>query len=110
VQVHHQDARLAVAALGDSGVRFDLVYLDPPYDSPLYEPLLEECETVLRPDGIVIAEHFHKRALPERIGRLARTRSVRVGDHRLTFYARPDGAPGPPEEAVREGRGGVDEP
>jgi 16S rRNA (guanine(966)-N(2))-methyltransferase RsmD len=110
VQVYHQDTRLAMAALGDAGVRFDIVYLDPPYDSPLYEPLLEESAPVLLPDGVVVAEHFHKRALPERIGRLARTRSVRIGDHRLTFYARQDGAPGPPAGTVREGRGGADEP
>src|SRR5437868_9022591 len=29
-QVFRQDVRVALAALGDSGVRFDLVYLDPP--------------------------------------------------------------------------------
>jgi 16S rRNA G966 N2-methylase RsmD len=36
--------------------------------------------------GVVVAEHFHKRALPETIGGLVSTRSVRIGDHRLTFY------------------------
>jgi hypothetical protein len=45
----------------------------------------------------VVAEHFHKRVLPETIGRLARAREVRVGDHRLTFYRRHDEAtPGGP--------------
>jgi 16S rRNA (guanine(966)-N(2))-methyltransferase RsmD len=88
VQVVRQDARLALAALADSGVRFDVVYLDPPYDSGLYEELLEEIETcgLLEAGGLVVAEHFHKRALPERMGRLTRTREVRVGDHRLSFY------------------------
>ena len=89
MQVYHQDARLALAALADSGVRFDVVYLDPPYESDLYEPLLEEAERLLAETGVVVAEHFHKRVLPETIGRLARTRSVRIGDHKLTFYARP---------------------
>jgi hypothetical protein len=36
---------------------------------------------------VVVLEHFHKRALPERIGALARTRQKRVGDHCLSFYA-----------------------
>jgi 16S rRNA (guanine966-N2)-methyltransferase len=87
-QVFRQDARLALAALADSGVRFDVIYLDPPYDSALYEELLDVVSTMglLREGGVAVAEHFHKRALPETIGRLARTRSVRVGDHRLTFY------------------------
>jgi 16S rRNA (guanine966-N2)-methyltransferase len=88
VQVLRQDARIALAALADSGVRFDVIYLDPPYDSELYEEVLELVSTMglLRDEGVAVAEHFHKRALPETIGRLARTRSVRVGDHRLSFY------------------------
>jgi 16S rRNA (guanine966-N2)-methyltransferase len=87
-EVFQQDARVALPALADAGHRFDIVYLDPPYDSPLYEQLLEELGggRLLEPDGLVVVEHFHKRAVPERIGRLARTRSVRVGDHRLSFY------------------------
>jgi 16S rRNA (guanine966-N2)-methyltransferase len=92
VQVFRQDARLALAGLADSGVRFDIVYLDPPYASDLYEPLLEQIGTtrLLEDGGLVAAEHFHKRVLPERIGGLSRTRSVRIGDHRLSFYRRTD--------------------
>jgi len=91
VQVLRQDARLALAVLGDDGVRFDVVYLDPPYDSDLYEPLLEQVGRLglLEPGGLVVAEHFHKRDLPETIGGLLRTRQVRVGDHRLSFYRAP---------------------
>ena len=86
VQIYRQDSRIALAALADSGVRFDVIYLDPPYASDLYEPLLELAEHLLEKAGLVVAEHFHKRALPERIGGLVSTRSVRIGDHTLTFY------------------------
>jgi 16S rRNA (guanine(966)-N(2))-methyltransferase RsmD len=88
VQVLRQDTRVAMAALADTGVRFDVVYLDPPYDSRLYEEVLEVVSTMglLQEGGVVVAEHFHKRVLPETIGRLHQRRSVRVGDHRLTFY------------------------
>jgi 16S rRNA (guanine966-N2)-methyltransferase len=91
-QVFRQDARVALPALADAGHRFDIVYLDPPYASDLYEPLLQQADRVLAEDGLVVAEHFHKRVLPETIGRLARAREVRVGDHRLTFYRRQDPA------------------
>jgi 16S rRNA (guanine(966)-N(2))-methyltransferase RsmD len=89
-QVFRQDARVALAALGDSGVRFDVIYLDPPYDSPLYEELLEQVGVtrLVKDDGVVIAEHFHKRLLPETIGGLVCARMVRIGDHRLSFYRR----------------------
>jgi 16S rRNA (guanine(966)-N(2))-methyltransferase RsmD len=89
VEVLRQDARLAVPALSDAGRRFDVIYLDPPYDSGLYEELLLAVAraALLADGGVLVAEHFKKRALPERIGRLARTRGVRVGDHVLGFYA-----------------------
>ena len=47
-----------------------------------------ESGPLLVPEGLVIVEHFHKRALPEKIGGLERTRIVRVGDHCLSFYRR----------------------
>ncbi len=88
VQVFRQDARTALQALADLGRAFDLVYLDPPYASDLYEPLAELVgERLLAADGVLVAEHFHKRQLPERIGALVRTRQKRIGDHCLSFYA-----------------------
>jgi len=90
VLVFRQDAATAIGALADQGMRFDVVYLDPPYASDLYEPLLSVLGEgpLLAEGGVVVAEHFHKRALPERIGALVRTREKRVGDHCLSFYAR----------------------
>jgi len=92
VEVFQQDARTALGALGDQGRRFDIVYLDPPYASDLYERLLPAlgAGALLAEGGLVVAEHFHKRALPETIEGLEQTRVVRVGDHRLTFYRRRD--------------------
>ena len=88
-RVRRADVLRELAALYRAGDRFDIVFLDPPYDSPLYEELLEAIARMglLQPDGLAVAEHFHKRALPEKIGGLARTRIVKVGDHRLSFYA-----------------------
>jgi 16S rRNA (guanine(966)-N(2))-methyltransferase RsmD len=90
VDVYQQDARTALAALADRGRRFDIVYLDPPYASDLYEPLISGLGDgdLLAEGGLVVAEHFHKRLLPETIGGLERTRTVRVGDHCLSFYRR----------------------
>ena len=88
IEVFQKDARMAVPALRDRGERFDVVYLDPPYGSDLYEPMLPSLETILAEDGVIVAEHFHKRLLPERMGGLVNSRSVRVGDHKLTFYRR----------------------
>jgi 16S rRNA (guanine(966)-N(2))-methyltransferase RsmD len=95
-RVFRQDARVALAGLADEGATFDVIYLDPPYESDLYEPLLGTVDTrgLLSEGGVAVAEHFHKRPLPATIGGLARSREVRVGDHRLSFY----------RHAVRGGR------
>jgi 16S rRNA (guanine(966)-N(2))-methyltransferase RsmD len=96
VQVFRQEATIALAALADEGRQFDVVYLDPPYASDLYEPLIElSGARLVAAGGVVVAEHFHKRALPERIGALTRTRLKRVGDHCLSFYSR-EAEPEPP--------------
>lgn len=89
VEVLRQDARIALPALAERGRRFDVIYVDPPYDSDLYEPLIEAASQggLLEAGGVLVVERFKKRALPERIGRLVVTRSVRVGDHVLGFYA-----------------------
>ena len=90
VRVFRQDARTAMGALADQGLRFDVVYLDPPYASDLYEPLLRLLGEgpLLAAGGVVVAEHFHKRSLPERMGALVLTRRKRVGDHVLSLYSR----------------------
>jgi len=90
VEVFRQDVRVALPALGAAGHRFDVAFLDPPYESGLYEPvLLALGGGILDPEGVAVAEHFHKRELPEKIGGLSCTRSVRIGDHRLSFYRSP---------------------
>lgn len=87
-RVYHQETRVALAAFARSGMRFDLVYLDPPYADDLYQATLAQIagSDLLAEDGLVVAEHFHKRDVPETIGGLTRVRSVRVGDHCLSFY------------------------
>jgi 16S rRNA (guanine(966)-N(2))-methyltransferase RsmD len=89
VEVLRQEGGIAIQALAEAGRRFDLIYLDPPYGSQLCEALLEAIAAsgLLAHDGLLVAEHFKKHLLPERIGRLSRTRVVRVGDHALSFYA-----------------------
>lgn len=90
VRVERREAGACLRALGREGERFDVVYLDPPYESTLYEELLRELESseLLAPGGVVVVEHFHKRPVPATIGSLERTREVRVGEHRLSFYRR----------------------
>ena len=105
IEVHRRDARIGIRGLGQAGERFDVIFVDPPYASPLYEELLElvSSTSLLASEGLVVAEHFKKRPLPATIGTLTRFREVRVGDHILSFY-RVSKMPGSPEADETPGR------
>lgn len=80
---------------------FDLVIIDPPYaDTGLLRAALEALggsggSGILTPDARVVAKHFWRDDLPERIGLLGSERSRRFGETALTFYrTRPDAGAG----------------
>lgn len=73
------------------GPGFDVVFLDPPWDlADEYEQTLGALgaskQSVLVPDGIVIAEHRRKQELSPRYGYLERYRTLEQGDAALSFY------------------------
>ena len=83
------DCLAVVKRLALAGRRFDIVFFDPPYESGLYQPVMEEVDrggVLAGPESLLVVEHFHKRLLPETMGRLARSRSTRIGDHCLSIY------------------------
>ena len=67
---------------------FDIIFLDPPYHTDEIEHALSAIDrsTILKDNGMVIAEHFKKRELPERLRSLERERVYHYGDTFLTFY------------------------
>ena len=72
--------------------RFDVVFLDPPYDAA--EEYAATLGLLGGPAGgllalgaLVIAEHRRKERLDERYGNLVRTRLLEQGDASLSFYA-----------------------
>ena len=90
-----EDLRQAIPALSRPGHRFDLIFFDPPYFEGLYQPTLELIDRfpLLTQDGVLIADHFKKTVLPDRVGSLHRVRLTRQGDGVLSFYAWRDRAP-----------------
>jgi 16S rRNA (guanine966-N2)-methyltransferase len=83
-----RDVLDALPTLKRQGKTFDIIFLDPPYRTSLVEEALLQLGDgqLLTAQGQVIAEHFFKRALPERYGRLGRARVARFGDVALSFY------------------------
>jgi 16S rRNA (guanine966-N2)-methyltransferase len=83
----------AAEALGRlAGARdepFDIVLLDPPYETArdrAIEPTLAGVAAQLAPQGIVVLERARRHPAPDAVGSLVRTRDVISGDSALTFY------------------------
>ena len=74
------------------GEAFRAVIVDPPYDHPeLLVAALERMAAagpggIVAADGVVVAKHAARAALPARIGLLGSIRERRIGESALTFY------------------------
>ncbi len=80
----------ALPLLAQQDMRFDIVYLDPPFADDCYERcLLALAESPIVTDSTqVVVEHFRKTELKQKYATLVRTRERRVGDSVLSFFGR----------------------
>jgi len=87
-EVYRNDAARAVKALGKKDLRFDLVFIDPPYRLPIVEDLLLLLERtgITCRDTTIVVEQDANRTLPESIGLLQRVRRSVYGDTSITIY------------------------
>jgi len=78
----------AIGTLSKEKKRFDIVFLDPPYESRLVKNTLQALakSDILKITTLVIAEHHKSRNLDKEIGSLERVRQERYGDTVLSFY------------------------
>jgi len=88
-QVLQQDAARALPGLEKQGIKADFVFLDPPYRlAAAYEATLEALarSAILKPEGVIIAEHEKRFDPGEEFGALRRYRKLEQGDAALSFY------------------------
>jgi len=70
---------------------WDVVFYDPPYATdylPVLESFASQVTSLLAEDGLLVVEHHHKKALPDELGSLRRTRVLKQGDASLSFYSK----------------------
>jgi 16S rRNA (guanine(966)-N(2))-methyltransferase RsmD len=67
---------------------FDIVVLDPPYSDHPDQVILSVAHLVA-PGGVLVLEHSKRRAAPDIVATLTRTRQIRTGDTVLSFYEPP---------------------
>lgn len=68
---------------------WDVIFFDPPYDSD-YLAVLKlfglPGDNLISKEGMLVAEHHHKKELPDAIGSLRRKRILKQGDSSLSFF------------------------
>ena len=87
-EVFLADALRAIGLLSGKGERFDLIFIGAPYDSPILAKVIEKIaeSELLKPDGILIAEHRKQHQLDPFYGKIKLYREAKYGETVLNFY------------------------
>lgn len=87
----HMSVTQALSYFSTSGIVFDLIFLDPPYDKPeLAVSAIDKAYSlgVLAPDAVAVLEHHYKIILPE-CQEMLILKQKKYGHSMLTFYNHP---------------------
>jgi len=89
-EVYKTDATRAIDRFQKDGVKFDLIFLDPPYHKDIAKNTLikiDACD-ILSERSFVIVEHFIKDALPNDLKNITLFKKSKYGDTLVSFYRR----------------------
>ena len=81
-----QDIFKSVEGLLKQGDSFDLVMLDPPYAAGIHQKAIEMAASLLKPEGMLVAESSSRLVLPEKINLLRRLSRRVYGDTALELF------------------------
>ena len=80
----------AESFLAHAAEKYDIIFLDPPYNMGYGEKLLPLLERPLAENGIVLFEHSVSEPLPDEAGGLVKKKDYRYGRVIVTSYVRPE--------------------
>lgn len=82
------DFRKKIKNIENLGMKFNLIYFDPPYFKNLYRDFFDLINNVsfLDEDVIIATNHFKKIELPDKIYSLVRFKKKKQGDSIISFY------------------------
>jgi 16S rRNA (guanine966-N2)-methyltransferase len=77
-----------IKKLSDNSKKFDIIFLDPPYNKNLIEETLTFIvnNDIIKDDTLIVAERDVDDEIPEIIGTLKLIRNQKYGDTIITFY------------------------
>ncbi|NLX77858.1 MAG: 16S rRNA (guanine(966)-N(2))-methyltransferase RsmD [Clostridiaceae bacterium] len=73
-----------------NGVRFDIVFMDPPYSNNFIQETLQLLmeNDIINDKGIVVVEHHKNEDVPDSLGNLKKVRVKNYGDTRVSFLVK----------------------
>lgn len=89
-EVYCNDSRRAIKKLGERAMKFDLVFLDPPYKQTDMNEWIERMEQhdLFGEQAVAVVEHDAKVGYPEAVGTFRLAKRAEYGDTAVTVYRR----------------------
>jgi 16S rRNA (guanine966-N2)-methyltransferase len=84
------EARVSLRELGRRGRRFDIVFLDPPYDQPVGTEDLQRVADLIEPGGAIVVEHRATERIAAPAMESHPLRTYRHGDSALSVWRIPE--------------------
>ncbi len=76
----------SIAFVKNTAGRFDIAFLDPPYNKGITEKALQVLPNVMNRGGVIICETALEESLPEKVGEFTLDRTYRYGKIKITTY------------------------
>ncbi|MBN1499130.1 MAG: 16S rRNA (guanine(966)-N(2))-methyltransferase RsmD [Spirochaetes bacterium] len=96
-ELSNREYRKLIPYLENAGYRFDLIFIDPPYEkisgpAEIYKNIIEElnCYSIYADDCVIVMQHYAKNNLPESFGNFSMVKTKSYGNNSLTFYVMDD--------------------
>lgn len=89
-EVYRNDAERAIKALIKREIRFDYIFLDPPYKKQQLLSLMQKISEnrLLKNEGYIVCEHSHDVELPDSVGEFTQYKHEQYGIIAITIYSR----------------------
>lgn len=82
------EAENALRKMSDETKKFDIIFIDPPYNKVLVKETLNYLiiNDIMKKEGMIVTEHDTDDLVPEKVGNIRLIRSQKYGGTVLSFY------------------------
>lgn len=84
----NQDAENALIQFENKDLKFDIIFLDPPYNKGIVQKILQQLEkyNIMQSEGVVIVETDREEETPEKFGKFFKQKEKSYSSTKITFY------------------------